>query len=149
MSSTIRVVRKWQTDRSTISEFRIADTKPGNGEKAQGFFLERPGPDTAESGLRRRIPEGTYKLKWQNRTTLTGVRPHLPVPWLYSKDLPDSRYIYIHNGNYPSDTDGCLLIGSSRMEDMVGNSVTSLKKLKKYLNRVGIENVTVKITSDY
>jgi len=147
MPSIIKVVRKWETQNSTISEFLIPDGHPS--EINRGYILERPGPDTTESGLRKRIPEGTYNLKWQTRTNLAGVRPHLPVPWIYNQDVSDSRHIYIHNGNYPRNTDGCLLIGRSRSEDMVGISVQALTRLKKYFKRVGIENVRLRISSDY
>lgn len=146
MASTIRITRKWETVNSTISEFHISDCMPD--EISHGFFLERPGPDTRMSGLRKRIPTGNYHLKWQDRTNLNGVLPHLPVPWLYGSNVADTRYIYIHNGNYPSNTDGCLLIGTSRGPDMVGSSVAALTRLKRYLERVGIENVTLCIASD-
>lgn len=143
----INIKRKWESENSTISELNIHDTNPG--ELAHGYILERPGPDTTTPGLRKRIPTGDYHLKWQTTTNLNGVRPHLPVPWLYSPTVPDSRYIYIHNGNYPLNTDGCLLIGTSRASDMVGGSVDALGKLKLYLERVGIENIKVRITEDY
>jgi len=143
----LNAIRKWETTESTISEFFIPGAQAG--ELAKGYFLERPGPDTATSGLRLRIPEGSYHMKWQTTTGLAGVRPHLPVPWLYSGSVSDARKIYIHNGNYPRNTDGCLLVGTSRSKDFVGASVEALKSLKKYLNRVGIENVQLKITSSY
>lgn len=146
---SIKIVRKWATTESTVSEFQILDARPAEGEISRGFFLERPGPDTRESGLRKRILEGSYKMKWQTQTGLAGVRPHLPVPWLYNSNVSEGRRIYIHNGNRPSHTDGCLLIGTTRSTDFVGASVDALTKLKKYLNRVGIENVSVDVSSNY
>lgn len=77
------------------------------------------------------------------------MRPHLPVPWLFNDKVPANRFIYIHNGNYPANTDGCLLIGHSRAEDFVGRSVDALRGFKKFLDRVGIDKVRLKITSDY
>ncbi|WP_339801240.1 DUF5675 family protein [uncultured Marinobacter sp.] len=147
MPSIITVTRKWQTESSTISEFFVPGAK--ENELQRGFFLERPGPDTTESGLRLRIPEGIYQLQWQNRTTLPGVRPHLPVPWIVSNKVPANRWIYIHNGNYPNQTDGCLLIGETHAEDFVGRSVSALRAFKRYLDRVGIASVRLNITSDY
>lgn len=147
MTVMITVTRKWQSDNATISHFII----PGavEGELREGYFLERPGPDTSEPDLRLRIPEGVYQLQWQSRTSLPGVRPHLPVPWLFNDKVPVNRFIYIHNGNYPANTDGCLLIGHSRAEDFVGRSVDALRGFKKFLDRVGIDKVRLKITSDY
>jgi len=143
----IEITRKWETARSTISEFIIPDA--AQDEITRGYILERPGPDTTASGLRKRIPEGTYNLKWQTTTNLRGVRPHLPVPWLYNRTVADNRYIYIHNGNHPHNTDGCLLVGTRRAPDFVGFSVDALTRLKRYLERVGIENVALRIRSDY
>lgn len=147
MPSIITITRKWQSENSTISEVFIPGAK--ENELRHGFFLERPGPDTSDSGLRLRIPEGSYQLKWQTRTTLPGVRPYLPVPWLFNNTVPQSRWIYIHNGNYPHQTDGCLLVGETRAEDFVGRSVNALRALKRYLDRVGINSVRLNITSDY
>jgi peptidoglycan hydrolase-like protein with peptidoglycan-binding domain len=143
----IEMVRKWETSESTISEFTVPF--PQGQEIAKGFFLERPGPDTKQPGLRKRIPEGTFNLKWQTQTNLAGVRPYLPVPWLYNEDVPATRMIYIHNGNYPRNTDGCLLVGTTRTKDFVGASVDALKRLKAFCERVGIENVKLRITSNY
>ncbi len=147
MKRRVDIVRKWETDRSTISEFLIPGAQ--RDEITRGYMLERPGPDTTQPGLRKRIPEGSYQLQWQTATNLPGVRPYLPVPWLYNLHVPDTRYIYVHNGNFPHNTDGCLLIGTSRLENMVGASVEALLKFKIYLERVGIENVILRITSDY
>jgi len=147
MDIIINVRRKWENRNCTISEFHIPGI--GQNEIAHGYFLERPGPDTTASGLRKRIPVGDYHIKWQTATNLKGVRPHLPVPWLYNSAVPDTRYIYIHNGNYPHNTDGCLLIGTNRGPDMVGASVGALRRFKRYLDRVGIENVKLRITADF
>ncbi|WP_411016729.1 DUF5675 family protein, partial [Salmonella sp. s51944] len=110
--------------------------------------IERPGPDTTASGLRRRIPEGSYKIKWHS-SNIASVNSHNPVPILYNASVPQSRYILIHNGNYPRNTDGCLLIGSTKGKDFVGGSVAKLKELKEFLTPEGIENFTVSSTSCY
>lgn len=138
----IQIVRKWQTANSTIGELTA------NGGLLQGYVLERPGPDTTASGQRLRIPEGTYKLKWHN-SSLAGVSPYNPVPLLYNDLVPDSRYILIHNGNFPHNTDGCLLVGKSRGTDLVNDSVALLKELKQYLQDSSIENIQLHISSDY
>jgi len=138
----ISIKRLWQTDSSTISTYDIS------GSTISGYILERPGPDTRESGLRKRIPEGSYRLQWHNSNIPT-VQSHNPVPLLYNSSVPVSRYILIHNGNYPDNTDGCLLIGASKGDNFVGNSVTKLNELKDFLTQEGIENFTVTITSCY
>ncbi|WP_350354100.1 DUF5675 family protein [Phytobacter sp. MRY16-398] len=98
--------------------------------------------------LRKRIPEGSYRLQWHNSNIPT-VQSHNPVPLLYNSSVPVSRYILIHNGNYPDNTDGCLLIGATKGDNFVGNSVTKLNELKNFLTQEGIENFTVTITSCY
>jgi hypothetical protein len=142
MTTHIQIVRKWQTDNSTISELIT------NGGLIRGYVLERPGPDTTESGLRLRIPEGTYKLKWHN-SSLPNVSPHNPVPLLFNNDVPASRYILIHNGNFPHNTDGCLLVGKTRGTDLVNSSVAMLNELKTFLNESSIETIQLTISSDY
>ena len=139
---TLLVNRIWQTQLSTISVYEIP------GSKIKGYILECPGPDTTQSGLKKRIPEGVYKLKWHS-SHLPAVKKYNPVPLLYNAQVSSSRYILIHNGNYPRNTEGCLLVGSSRGVDFVGGSVDKLKELNAFLKENGIDNVTVSITSCY
>ena len=138
----IIITRLWQTDNSTASSYEIT------GSSIKGYFLERPGPDTRESMQRKRILEGNYSLKWHNSHIPT-VRPYNPVPLLFNAIVPESRRILIHNGNYPRDTDGCLLIGASRGVDFVGSSVRKLIELKNFITSKGINNFSVTIKSCY
>ncbi|WP_341645975.1 DUF5675 family protein [Thauera sp. SDU_THAU2] len=140
--SKIQIIRKWQSDASTISELS------SNNGILKGYVLERPGPDTTRSGLRLRIPEGTYRLKWHN-SNIPSVKPYNPVPLLYNSTVSEGRYILIHNGNYPSNTDGCLLVGETKGSNVVNSSVSMLRKLKAHLNDTGIDNVFLEISSDY
>lgn len=139
---TIFVKRKWQTAASTISTFEVS------GTDFKGYFLERPGPDTSVANTAKRIPDGTYKLKWHN-SSRPSIGRHNPLPLLYNSMLSPSRYILIHNGNKPEDSIGCLLIGASKSKDRVWNSVSMLEQLKGILNSDGIENFTLIITSCY
>lgn len=90
-----------------------------------------------------------YNLKWQITRNLNGVRPHLPVPWLYNSAVSDARYIYIHNRNYPHNTEGCLLMGTNLGSDMVGASVDALRRFKRYLDPVGIQNVKLRLRQTF
>jgi hypothetical protein len=111
----INIYRTWETDNSTISTFNT-----GSGLK--GYILERPGPATTQSGLRLRIPAGTYNLT-NAPGTAKDIRLH--AQWeLYNNQVPGSRHILFHLGNYPDDTDGCLLIGTKRGVDFVGGDPT-------------------------
>ncbi|MCG8709079.1 hypothetical protein JHU04_002310 [Brenneria sp. 4F2] len=143
MANRVILIRRlWQKNNSTISTYEVS------GCSTKGYILERPGPDTTVSGLRQRIPEGSYKIKWHN-SNIPSVKPYNPVPLLYNANVPQSRYILIHNGNYPRNTDGCLLIGSTKGNDFVGGSVIKLKELKETISQEGIENYTIMITSCY
>ncbi|EPR9025269.1 DUF5675 family protein [Cronobacter dublinensis] len=138
----ISIKRLWQSDNSTISTYEVS------GSTIKGYILERPGPDTTASGQIKRIPEESYKIKWHS-SNIASVKSNNPVPLLYNASVPQSRYILIHNGNYPRNTDGCLLIGSTKGKDFVGGSVAKLKELKEFITQEGIENFTVSITSCY
>jgi len=138
----ILVKRIQQTQNSTISRYSIP------GTKISGYMLERPGPDTTTPNQRLRIPEGVYNLKW-HQTAKGSIKAYSPVPLLYNSAVPVTRYVLIHNGNKPQHTDGCLLIGSSKAVDFVGGSVGKLKELKLFLQKNGIENFKVIISSQY
>ncbi len=140
MSYTVFINRKWQSELSTVSEFSIS------GTDVNGYILERPGPDTTTSDLRKRIPEGTYYLKWH---VSAKFGKHSPVPLLYNSAVAADRYILIHPGNGPDDTDGCLLPGSVRLSDRIGSSVAKYNEIKNCLTEKGIENFIVMITSCY
>jgi len=134
---TIRLVRKWQTKVSTIGEFTI------DGTDIKGYILEEKGPDTTTSGIEQRIPVGTYNLVWHNGTRKKNVLK------LYNAEVSQSRAILIHSGNDASDTEGCLLAGSTRSKDFVGNSQAKLKEINDYVKLKGIDGAKIIITANY
>jgi LysM repeat protein len=83
-----------------------------------------------------RIPAGTYKVgvrtegRFHNK--YTNDYPGMHKGMLHVLDVPGFEYILIHVGNYEHNTDGCLLVGTSRVETpgsmMVGSSVAAYKK---------------------
>lgn len=68
-----------------------------------------------------RIPAGTYDLKLR---TDGGMQPrylkrfgpdfHHGMIWL--QDVPGFQFVYIHIGNDPDDTEGCILVGLNALE---------------------------------
>lgn len=123
----IHLKRKWETEQSTIGEYSIV------GTNIRGYMLERPGPDTLAPGLRKRIPEGSYQLCWHIGEAFQNVLK------LFNPDVPKERAILIHIGNYPRDTDGCLLPGLTRDTDVVWNSGVALKHITDHVKSIGLE----------
>ncbi len=134
---TIRLVRKWETNKSTIGEFSIDNTN------VKGYIIEEKGPDTTTSGIEQRIPIGTYNLEWHSGTKIKkGLK-------LYNDVVSKSRAILIHAGNSADDTEGCLLPGSTKSKDYVGGSRDKLKEIFDYVEEIGIENAKIIITQAY
>lgn len=136
-SVTIRLVRKWETKKSTIGEFTIDDSE------IKGFILEEKGPDTTKSKMEQRIPIGTYNLAWHSGTK---IKKGLKV---YNSDVSKDRAILIHSGNTANDTEGCLLPGSTRSVDFVGKSKDKLNEIFDYIEEKGIDNAKIIITQKY
>ena len=61
------------------------------------------------------IPVGRYRLDWK-----WSQKHGRCVPWLL--DVPGFKYIEIHPGNKPEDTDGCQLPGLHRVPGAVTDS---------------------------
>ncbi|MFK7000215.1 DUF5675 family protein [Flavobacterium oreochromis] len=133
----IRLVRKWQTNNSTIGEFTI------DGSDIKGYMLEEKGPDTTLSGIERRIPIGTYNLVWHYGSKFKGVLK------VYNNQVSQDRAILIHAGNTALQTEGCILPGSIRDKDFVGDSRKKLKEIINYVKEKGIEGAKLIITENY
>jgi predicted chitinase len=134
---TIRLVRKWQTNKSTIGEFSIDDSE------IKGYILEEKGPDTTESGKEQRIPVGTYNLVWHSGAKFSKALK------LYNNNVSINRAILIHAGNTASDTEGCLLPGKTKSTDFVGQSKKLVKEILDFVEEKGIEKAKIIITQDY
>lgn len=103
----LAVRRRWFSDRSTIGELRI------DGE----FFcytledaerMEKIAGETA-------IPAGEYEVRMTYSPRFKQAMPIL-------LDVPNFDGVRIHWGNTPDDTEGCLLLGTTRGADFIGNS---------------------------
>lgn len=106
----------------TIGKFYVINNE---GVKVMsGFSLEPAGPDTIEPNKDRRVPAGTYNLEW-----LPSNKFQKLMPTLFNDKVSKSRRILIHNGNYPQDTEGCMLLGDSYDSKGVYNSVRTLAKV--------------------
>lgn len=77
------------------------------------------------------IPPGTYRVAKR-------VSPKYGHHW-HVQNVPGRTLILIHNGNYTTDTEGCILVGDGFMRDResqiigVTNSKNTMKRLRAVL----------------
>lgn len=104
----------------TLGRFTLMD---GKKELLKGFSLEPAGKDEVRRGLDRRVPVGVYDVAWHNSPKFKRL-----LPLLHNENVPKNRYILIHHGNFPKDTEGCILLGGSFDNKGVYNSKDMLDK---------------------
>ncbi|MEM8939921.1 MAG: DUF5675 family protein, partial [Bacteroidota bacterium] len=147
----------------TLGTFRFGDIT--------GYICEPYGEETTLSGKDKRIPVGTYSLKWhfsedypKNNYTLEtdfGKKWDLKFPSLkngvvcvYNDKVPKSRGILIHAGQDGGWTKGCILPGKTLNKDLkkrnmkLKESVQILHKILNKIDEVGIENVKLIIQDE-
>lgn len=127
------LIRKEFSKNSTIGELFI------NGE----FFcytledfdrdLNKDG-DLLDSGEQKvnaatAIPRGTYKVSLSMSNRFKKYLPEL-------HNVPGFVGVRIHNGNHKDHTEGCILVGSTKAKDFIGNSVATMLKLMNRLEKV-------------
>lgn len=86
------------------------------------YILEPPVHDGPKVPGHTAIPEGRYEI-----TLYDSPRLKRKVPLLHL--VPGFQFIEIHPGNWPKDTQGCLLPGTHRRADMVEHSLVAMGKL--------------------
>lgn len=124
----IFTVRKWLTDKSTISElsiessfecYTLEDRVRATGVKIQNLTA---------------IPEGQYKLVIDFSSRFKRYMPHL-------LNVPLFSGIRIHSGNIAENTEGCLLVGQQKGIDQVLTSrVAFASFFEKIANNVGYDD---------
>jgi len=124
------LTRKWLTGNSTIGELCV----DGNFEC---YTLEDTVRDEKIPG-ETAIPEGRYKVIIDH-----SQRFNRDLPLLLN--VPQFEGIRIHVGNYPHDTDGCILVGQTRDQDFIGNSKVAFNALFEKL-QIAVQSGEVFIT---
>jgi hypothetical protein len=124
------LIRDTFTEESTIGELFI------NGERICDT-LERPYFNNLKNISC--IPEGNYKVRLRlPRESATRDYVHLLV-----QDVPDRDWILFHRGNYPYQSQGCILVGLGSQQDFVSNSVLAMDLLIKEILNLGGENINL------
>lgn len=113
----ILVQRKWFTSQSTSGEMSLDG-------KFFAYTLE-PRQDQSK-GKPFAIPAGLYQVRLLPSDHFQCTTPHV-------LNVPGFDEIEIHWGNYPKDTEGCTLIGLTRLVDFVGNSKMAFNQLMAQL----------------
>jgi hypothetical protein len=124
------LIRDTYTEESTIGELFL------NGERMCDT-LERP----YFNNLRNIscIPEGVYPVRLRlPRESATRDYIHLLV-----QDVPDRDWILFHRGNYPYQSQGCILVGLGSQQDAVNNSTLAMDLLIKEVIHLGGENINL------
>lgn len=83
------------------------------------------------------IPAGTYKVIIDMSNRFKRLLPLLI-------DVPGFAGIRIHPGNTDKDTEGCILVGTSRSKDFVGNSRVAFDALFKKMQAAKSISITIK-----
>lgn len=95
------------------------------------------------------IPTGRYKVvmnvqspkfsKYKQYEFCKGYLPRLV-------DVPGYEGVLIHIGNYPKDTDGCILVGKNTVKGAVMESTATFKKLYDILKNADEAGQDIYIT---
>ncbi|MEO8588693.1 MAG: DUF5675 family protein [Flavobacteriales bacterium] len=139
---TLVINRTTETANSTISTYSIRGGNPHEHPEARnitGFILEPAGPSTARANQDRRIPEGSYNIREHDGAHQQNV------PLLFNAQVPETRAILIHIGNFPADTEGCLLPGTGQGTDQVTNSGVAFNELNDFMRAVGYARFNIQV----
>lgn len=113
----------WET--STVGELIVNDLKV--------FTIEDDFDVQKEPG-KTRIQAGRYeiKLRTEGSTHINYSKrfPSIHKGMLHLQNVPNFEYILIHCGNKSSDTNGCICVGSQKINgDYIAGSEEAYKKI--------------------
>ena len=92
------------------------------------------------------VPEGNYLLTLTHSPRFSNKSPYNTV---HDSKVPlvngvrGHSGIRLHVGNYPSDTDGCLLLGLKQTDCSVLDSIKAYKKFLSRMSSIESENPNV------
>lgn len=125
----LEVRRKEETSRSIIGELWI------DGQK-ECYTLEPARTNPVNVG-HPCISAGSYNVIFTPSPHLGYITPEL-------ENVPGRSDIRIHVGNFPRDTDGCILVGSAKNINWVSSSKVAFAQLMTLL-KTATDSITITI----
>lgn len=144
------ILYKNKKEDSTLGSVVLEDV---NGKELwKGYSLENIGPSTDTPNQDRRIVAREYQLEWtattKNSNSKLGKFRNKAL-LVTCKELPSFRHrrILIHTGNYPQDTEGCILLGKGidKKQGIIIKSVDAINELFAILEKLSIKEVSLKV----
>lgn len=131
-----RLLRRYRTDKPTLGSLNLVNV---------GFVSWTLEP-SREHPTAPCIPEGRYEIELR-----LSPKRGVEVPWIL--DVPGRTGIQIHKGNWADDprgddTDGCIVVGLTIGEDMVGRSQPAYESVMGMLiaARAAVERAWIEIS---
>ena len=118
----LKLIRETKTNDSTIGKLYI-------NEIYHCYTLEDKEREVKVQNVTA-IPKGKYEVivNFSNR-----FQQQMPL----LLNVPNFVGVRIHWGNYSKDTEGCILLGTTKAVNMIGNSRTAYAKFMSIINKVG------------
>ena len=129
----MKILVKRESGRNEAAKSTHSLVEVWDGDQLVGTFrgLEPDFDEVKEAGDSR-IPEGTYLIGIRHKGRMVERYYNRFPDWfkgmLHVLNVSNYEFIYIHIGNYETDTQGCLLIGKNKVGDMVTRSVSAFKE---------------------
>jgi len=117
----LKLIRETKTSDSTIGKLYI-------NEIYHCYTLEDKEREIKVQNVTA-IPKGKYEviINFSNR-----FQQQMPL----LLNVPNFEGVRIHWGNYSKDTEGCILLGTTKAVNMIGNSRTAYAKFMSVINKV-------------
>ena len=141
----LKSMQTFQSNLSTINLLLIRDTFTKESTIGELFLNGERMCDTLENPWLNNernfscIPEGNYPVRLRlARESASRDYLHLLV-----QEVPNRDFILVHRGNFPSQTQGCILVGLGSQQDVVNNSVLAMDLLIKEILNLGGTNINL------